>query len=155
MKELLALLTKETADENLVPISYKDYQDLLFDTSKATPLDHELREIYLKDVKKYVKEILLLRIIKAIQGKNIPQTSFDYNVLKEITRLMKVYEKIVKGDVLVDGKGRVIVKVLKDFNVDPEISKKTHIPKKLTRGDIIIVPLNIALSLMTLEVVEL
>lgn len=155
MNEIISLLAREQGGQKIVKITYKDYVNMLSNIAKTIPIDEESKKVFEDIIKKYVKEIITLRIFKILKNEKIPKNTLDFEILELIDKIIKIYEDVFCGKIVLDSKSRVTVKVLRDYNLDSALAKEFKIPQKLKKEEILIMPLKIAIPLVTLNIVEI
>jgi len=154
MNEIILLLTREQGGQEIVKIAYKDYVNILSNIAKTLPIDEESKKVFEDKIKKYVREVITLRIFKILKNEKIPKNTLDFEILELIDKIIKIYEDILCGKIVLDGKSRVSVKVLRDYNLDSALAREFKIPQKLKKEEILIMPLRIAIPLIALNIVE-
>lgn len=155
MNEIISLLAREQGGQKIVKITYKDYVNMLSNIAKTIPIDEESKKVFEDTIKKYVKEIITLRIFKILKNEKIPKNTLDFEILELVDKIIRVYEDVLCGKIVLDNKSRVTVKVLRDYNLDSVLAKEFKIPQKLKKEEILIMPLKIAIPLVTLNIVEI
>ncbi len=155
MKELLSLLIRVTGSPNeIVTLTYDEYQKLLYDMERNIPFRSELRQEYLKEVKRYLEEIAFIRSLKAIRTLKIPEQTIDKALLSYIQRLFTLYKDVISGRILLNRKGKTIVRITKEAILDKGLMGEEAIPIRLSKGDIINISLEKAISLYLLGLIS-
>jgi len=155
MKELLSLLVRISGSPNeLIPISHSEYQNLVSDIWKNIPYQEEVRAEYLGKVKKFIEEVTYIRMLKALKGCRISENSFDKAVLSAVQKLLKIYNDIMGGKIMLNSEGETVVKVLKNIVANKELLGTNKIPTRLYMGDIILMPIDKAIPLYLLGIVS-
>ncbi len=125
------ILSRELREEGLQEITYNN---LL--TTMASFRDFVLRcllerketcDIVLNEASQIIKEISLIRVIKALKGKK-SKLSFDSSFLNILNGVIREYYNVILGsEALYDEYNRVLVRVLKEFEYDGRSMKKNNI----------------------------
>ncbi len=155
MKELLSLLIRVAGSPNeIIALTYDEYQKLLYDMEKNIPFKSELKHEYLKEVKRYLEEITFTRSLKAIKGLKIPEQTVDRTLLSYMQRLFTLYKDIISGKILLNRKGKTIVRVTRETLLNEGLIGEETIPTSLSKNDIVNISLEKAIPLYLLGLIS-
>jgi len=124
-------LSRELREEGLQEITYNNLLSTLASfrdfVLKCLLERKETCNIVLGEASEIIRELGLVRVIKALKGKR-PELSFDSSFLNAVNNIVSEYYNVMMGsEAPYDEYNRVLVRVLKDFEHNGKCMKKNNI----------------------------
>jgi len=144
MRKIIELISNEVEKEEPTVIDESKILDIHSDITTLLLENRKIRDKIREEVTKLSSTLSYIRFSKFLNN-YLPQSGIDRDIALFLHKLLKIYSLILSGNTPLTNDIRIPIKIT------GKVKKYKHI-FKLNEGDILLLPLSLALILVSLDI---